>query len=128
MGAKLRSDAKNHEVPGLGIAPDGDVVVAGDFVDTIRIDGTDLKVAGLAANRDIFALKLAGATGATRWMKALGGPGLGTSGNEALAGGMVDSVGHTHLIGSTDSPTLDVGTGPLSNPAQFSMLLIDLAP
>jgi hypothetical protein len=115
-------------VSGLGIAPDGDVVVAGDFVDTIRIDGTDLKVAGLAANKDLFAVKLTGATGATRWMKTLGGPGLGTSGNETLAGGMVDSVGHTHLVGSTDSPTLDVGTGPLSNPAQSSFLLIDLAP
>src|SRR5262249_49937472 len=87
----------------VAVAPDGDVVVAGWFMDTIDLGGGPFE----SAYWDGFLARF-GADGTHRWSKQLGG-----SGNDGPSRLAIDSAGNVLLTGIYDG-TADFGGGPLA--------------
>lgn len=87
---------------GAALTPEGELVVAGDFVGTAGLSAALLRSAG---GRDVFVLRV-GADGAPRWSRRLGG-----ATDDHAAAVSVDGRGAVHVVGAFDG-LADYG-GPL---------------
>lgn len=104
-----------------GVAAHGAaVVVAGGFSNSMIVDARTLTSAG---DQDIFVLKMSASTGATIWVKSLGG----TSGDGANSVA-IDSMDHVVVTGAFKG-TVDFGNGPRMTGGEFlnNMFLVKLA-
>ncbi|MCC6559616.1 MAG: hypothetical protein IT372_42410, partial [Polyangiaceae bacterium] len=79
------------DVVDVAVGSDGDVIVAGDFEDTINFGNGNLVSSGYA---DIFLAKLAGATGAVVWSKR-----FGDASEQLVERVMLDSSDSIYLTG-----------------------------
>ncbi len=102
----------------IAVAPNGDVVVAGNASDPISVEGTMLPAAGGA---DLFIARYA-TDGTFRWAKRYGD--MGGQYLEALA---VDPQGNILVTGPFDG-SIDFGSGSLSAPATGAAYLAKLDP
>jgi hypothetical protein len=103
----------------LAVDTDGDVIVTGQFTDTINFGGVTLVSAGSA---DIFVAKLSGTNGSHLWSRSFGAAtndvGYGVT---AGPGGEVLSTGQ--FVG-----TVDFGTGPMTSAGSTDCFLLGIAP
>lgn len=95
----------NDAVLGLGIAPDGGIVLTGAYSGTVDFGAGPITSAGPSS---VVAVRL-DATGACVWSEGFGGTFEGSLASVAL-----DANGDAMLTGSFTG-TLDFGTGPLSS-------------
>jgi hypothetical protein len=104
----------------IALGPDGNVVIAGGFTDSLTFDGgTTLEGHG---SLDVFVAKLDGGSGALRWGLSGGGPG-----NDAALALAIDPQGNAVVSGSFAGP-LDLGKGRLDATGAADAFVIKLGP
>jgi hypothetical protein len=103
---------------GLALAPNGDVVIAGDFQDKVSIGGKDYLSAG---NADVLVARFTGA-GQLRWARGFGAPF-----HDFAVSTAVDSAGNAVVTGAFEG-SIDFGGGDLKSGRKKDIFVVKLAP
>jgi hypothetical protein len=107
LWSKSFGDSREDRGEGVAVDAAGDVLLTGAFKGTVDLGGGPLTSAG---DTDIFLVKLTGGDGSHQWSKRFGG-GAADQGLDVAAGPNNGVV----MAGSFASPTLNLGTGSLTN-------------
>lgn len=107
----------------LAIAPNGDVVVAGDFEATARFGSFALTTSSPGGgNEDIFVARL---NPAGTWTQAVG---VGSAGLDAPAGLAVAANGDVVLAGNFQGPSIEFGSTTLTSAGAMDIFVARLSP
>jgi hypothetical protein len=109
----------DHEITGVAVDANDDVIVAGYYDGQLSFDGTSFYTA--VGGDDAFVAKLDGKTGAVKWVQT-----FATQGSEQVTGVAVDSQGNV-VIGGSFQGSLTLGSIPLSTPGTTGLFLAKLA-
>jgi hypothetical protein len=101
------------EVKALALAEDGDLYLAGNFEDTLRLGAATLVSAG---ETDVFIARFDKATGTFSWAQRAGGPGYDVVNAMAVRAGQVYLAGYVGAIEPRRATVADFGA--LKLPAQ----------
>ncbi|MFO0591181.1 MAG: hypothetical protein U0441_26785 [Polyangiaceae bacterium] len=94
----------SNSVESAAFAPDGSVIVSGEFDATFDLDGTSVQT---IVAPDMYVAKLSAADGKRIWSRALGGTDI-----EFVFNASVDPAGDV-LLSGVYAGDIDFGTGPL---------------
>jgi hypothetical protein len=108
----------NKSTPrGLAVDPTGNLVLAGDLIDTVNFGGDDLVGGGDALNAEIFVVRL-NPLGGHLWSKELGG----AADNRVFA--LALSGANPVLAGAYHDGAVDLGCGALTIVDEFNDLFV----
>ena len=116
-----RAGGRSGDITG-GVAVDdvGNSYLVGSFSNPVIDFGTG--VLTNAGGFDLFIVKY-GPAGVPLWARREGG-----SGGDYASGIAVDATGNMHVVGYSQSPTIDFGTGALENAGNVDFFLVKYSP
>lgn len=121
IGSALIDGAANQVGFGAAIDATGDVLVTGNFANTIGVPGLPSLTA--AGNKDIFVAKLDGTTLNGKWQRS-----FQASGDYVLQTPVgVASLGSGDaVVAGSFRGSIDVGAGPITSPGEFDVFVARL--